>query len=188
MNKMLCLGISAMFSGIALSAAEPQKMELTGFDNQFESVTPKGEFKKWVFNDWSKSFNGGGTMTVSDKGRTGKCVALKTGDKQRVCFYSSISVPVVPGKDTIETSLFLKGKGSLMIMSYAYNENNKNIGLWSSKKITVDTPEWKEYQFRIPCTANIKGAKNIRIAPMVFDNSDLLMDDLKITLIRDIGK
>ena len=124
-------------------------------------------------------------MTVSDQGRTGKCVALKTGDKQRVCFYSEVSIPVVPGKDQLEISLFLRGKGSIMIMNYAYNEKNKYVGDWNSNKITVDTPEWKEYQFRIPITAAVKQAKTLRIAPMILSNSDLQLDDMQIVLIRN---
>ena len=185
MKRKLFTGMIAMSLGIVLSGVEPQKIVFDNLDNQFESTTAKGTFRKWTFNEWSKSFHGGGSMTVSDQGRTGKCVALKTGDKQRVCFYSEVSIPVVPGKDQLEISLFLRGKGSIMIMNYAYNEKNKYVGGWNSNKITVDTPEWKEYQFRIPITAAVKQAKTLRIAPMILSNSDLQLDDMQIVLIRN---
>lgn len=77
MKRKLFTGMIAMSLGIVLSGVEPQKIVFDNLDNQFESTTAKGTFRKWTFNEWSKSFHGGGSMTVSDQGRTGKCVALK---------------------------------------------------------------------------------------------------------------
>lgn len=153
-------------------------------NNSFDQVTRLGEPALWQYNEYSKKFNGGGTFKSEPNGRTGKCIAVKTDAGQSVFFYSANQVDVQPGKDTVKVTLYTKGKGTLQIQLYGYDPK-KNCGGWNSPKIQVDSADWQKQEFKIPLTAQPKTVA-IRLAPSIFENSDLLIDDLEAVIERNM--
>lgn len=163
--------------------AETVKLAFTN-NNSFDQVNRLGEPALWQYNDYSKKFNGGGTFKSNPNGRTGKCIAVKTGEGQSVFFYSATQAEVQPGKDTVIVTLYTKGKGTLQIQLYGYDPK-KNCGGWSSPKTKVDSTEWQKQEFKIPLTPQPKTVA-IRLAPGIFENSDLLIDDLEAVIERSM--
>lgn len=186
MMKMFSACVMAVATVLCSGADADPKEEIIKLEfknnNSFEKVGAKGNILDWTFNPYSKTFKGGGTMTSSPDGRSGKCLAVKTDAGQSVFFYSANQTDVQPGKDTVIVSLYTKGKGTIQMQLYGYDPK-KNCGGWNSPKVKVDSKDWQKQEFRIPLTVQ-PNTVAMRMAPSIFENSDLLMDDLEIIIER----
>lgn len=166
-------------------SAETIQLEFNN-NNGFEKLTAKGVIREWTYSGYSKTFKGGGKFTSNPAGYKGKCAGLKTEPGQRIYIYNAKAIPVKEGKDTVKISLWCKGKGSMQIMLYGYNDKNRNVGGWNGKSEIIDAPEWKQYTWTIPLKAYGKNITQIRIAPAVVKESDLLIDEMNVIIERTL--
>lgn len=175
----------ATVAAFTLTAAEDKTIKLV-FDNNnnFENAGSNGVVRSWSYNGYSKSFNGGGTFTSHAAGYKGKCVQLKNGKGQRVYIYSAKAAPVMIGKDTVKISAWTKGKGSLQMLVYGYDAKDKISYIWSGKNQVINAPAWKECTWSIALDMRGKKTSRIRLAFLASENSDFLLDELKVVIER----
>lgn len=170
MKKILTLAAALLSFGLF---AETERQEILN-DNSFNTVT-----NYWCANSGHmKRKPGGKIFKGATGGRSGSCMRITCTDSGIASLFSRALIPFTHATDTIKCSIWVKGKGSFRFGFYLYAEKGRGFrGMYYAPKVTVDSKEYKKYDFVFPCSKFAAKAKTARLSIDVSKAADLYFDD-----------
>ena len=178
MKKLLtALCMTALTAAVSFAAETKIEGDST-FDKKLAGV--QGHFS--INQSISK---GAEIKKVSDE-KNGQCLYVKTLPNKSAEFFLYRHVPVVKGKSTVKITMSLKGKGTITLCNYGYNEAKKYRmyrrlkGM--SANIKINAPEWKTYTFEYNTSHLDDDVKYIFLAFVIHKNSELYFDNFAGTV------
>lgn len=175
MKKLFTVFSAAFLASSASFAAEFKIEGDSTFDKGLKGKT--GHF----------TVNRGGSKNAEYKivkdEKNGQCLFIKTPAKSSAEFFLFQHVPVVKGKSTVKFTIWMKGKGTLTLCNYGYDEAKK-YKMYRRLKgmnagIKINAPDWKKYTFEYDTAHIDAGVKYIFLAFVVHKNSELYFDNFE---------
>jgi len=135
----------------------------------------------WVPNAGLNSRKPGGLMQTVEGGRSGKCLEATNTPTSNYHFRTPVMIHVDVSTDTIQASVYVKGKGSFRVGFYCYDRFGNFVTTFMKPTFAeVDSEDWIKREFAYDFSELKQGRKTIAkvfIAFEVGENSALLFDD-----------
>ena len=182
MKKIITFAAALFFFGLIAAEPEIETFEIRN-DNSFNTVT-----NIWCANTSLMARRAGGKVMKDLDGRSGSCMRITNTATSQSCIFSRTLIPVDRSSDTIKCSIWVKGKGTFCFGFYLYKEKGSGyVGIHNAPAVTVDSKEYKKYDFVFPCSKFNAAARTARLAIEVVKEGDLCFDDfsgVKETLLK----
>lgn len=186
--KIPCLFCVITFLGTLPLSANVMKDDFEKVSKDKNGVAvPSG----WVYYEYFNK-DGGILETTEDANGGNFAMHIKSFDKMdEIYIFSAMPLAVKPGEE-LEASFSVKGKGSVRIGLYLYNQANISIGKLIGKDIAFDSVKWADRKIKL--TVPIEKYKDsdvnkVRLLFTLKRNTEIFVDDLILkTLAKEVAK
>ena len=172
MKKLLTFAAALLSFGLVAAEPEMEIIEIRN-DNSFNTVV-----NIWCANTGLMARKPGGKVMKAPGGRSGSCMRITNTATSHSSVFSRALIPVDRTADTIKCSIWVKGKGSFRFGFYLYKAKGRGyVGISQVPVVSVDSKEYKKYDFVFPCSKFNAATKAVRLAIEVVKEADLCFDD-----------